>query len=382
VWREKIPYLLLAVAAASAALYVQRTTGYLTEAEPAARVVMVLYNVWFHVGKTFAPLDLSPIYELPMRLHLLERPYLLSAIGSLALTVAACLLRRRWPAGLAVWAFYLVMLAPVSGVVHTGNHLGADRNTYLPCAGFALLIGALVIAVVQAWRRGMLRAPIAALALGLVAIWIAGFAVAARIQTAMWHDSETLWRHAIEVEPTCAICLHNLAVNLGRRGDQAQSLTLFERAIALRPDQSEFRANYGLLLLQMGRRQEGQAELRSRLASNPGDVTTRTNLAIALIEDGHIADAVAELEQALRLKPDSVHTLNTLGRARFSEGRFDEAAAAFERAIAVDPSDPLAHVGLARTRLARGDRAGAQAQLEILKRIDARLFGKVEQEFR
>jgi tetratricopeptide (TPR) repeat protein len=317
-----------------------------------------------------------------MRLHLLERPYLLSAIGSLALTAGAWLLRRRWPAGLAVWAFYLVMLAPVSGVVHTGYHLGADRNTYLPCAGFAVLIGALVTAVAVAWRRGVLRAPIASLALGLVGIWIAGLAVAARIQTAVWHDSETLWRYAIEVEPTCSICIHNLAVILGRRGEQAQSLTLFEKAIALRPDRSEFHANYGLLLLQMGRRREGQAELRYRLSHNPGDVATRTNLAISLIEDGRIGDAVGELEQALRLKPDSVQALDVLGRARLTQGRVDQAVDAFERALAVDPSDPVAHLGLARAHLSRGDRAAARAQIDILRRIDPRLAGQAEQEFR
>ena len=86
----------------------------------------------------------------------LELPYLLSAAGTLAITVTVWLLRRRWPAGLAIWAFYLVTLAPVAGVVHTGNHLGADRNTYVPGMGFALAIGALAMALVRARRQGLL----------------------------------------------------------------------------------------------------------------------------------------------------------------------------------------------------------------------------------
>ena len=128
---------------------------------------MVAYNVWFHVWKTVAPLNLGPIYELPPRVNPLELPYLLSAAGGLAITAAVWLLRRRWPAGLAIWAFYLVMLAPVAGIVHTGNHLGADRNTYVPGMGFALLVGALAVAVVLAGRRGVLRTPIVAMALGV-----------------------------------------------------------------------------------------------------------------------------------------------------------------------------------------------------------------------
>jgi Tfp pilus assembly protein PilF len=382
VWREKIPFVLLALGAAGVALYVQRVTGYLTQAEPAARIVMAFYNVWFHVWKTFVPLNLGPIYELPERVSLLEAPYLLSAAGALVITAGVWFLRRRWPAGLAIWMFYLVMLAPVSGLVHTGNHLGADRNTYLSCAGFALLPGSLVIAVALAWRRGMLRTPIAGLTLTLVAAWMAGLGIAARVQTTVWRDSETLWRYAIEVDPRCAICHHNLAVILGRRGDRPESLALFHRALALRPDRSEFHGNHGLLLLQMGRRQEGLAELHYRLRHNPRDVATRTNLGIALIEDGRTEEAIAELEHALRTKPDAVPALDALGRALLSEGRGAAARSAFERSISVDPANPVARLGLARAHMAQGDRAAAREQLVVLSRLDPRLARQVEQEFR
>jgi Flp pilus assembly protein TadD len=382
VWREKIPFFLLAIAVAATAFLVQRTTGYLTDAQPAARVVMVFYSVWFHVWKTFVPLNLGPIYELPLRVTLLERPYLLSAIGALAVTTSVWLLRKRWPAGLASWAFYLVMLAPVSGVVHTGNHIGADRNTYMSCAAFALLVGGGVIVVVEARRRGLVRTAVAVLALALVGVWLGGLALAARVQAGVWHDSETLWRYAVEVDPTCSICNHNLAVSLSRRGEYAKSLELFQRALALRPDRTEFNGNYGILLLQMGRREEGLAQLRYRLRHDPRDAPVRTNLGIALIEDGHPAEAITEIEQALRVKPDSGPALVAMGRAQLAEGRVDFAVAEFERAIVVNPTDPVAHLGLARAFMTRGDRAGAQAQFAIVRRLDPPLAKQLEHEFR
>lgn len=383
VWREKIPFAALAGGAAATAYYVQRSTGYLTDVDPAARVVMVLYNVWFHVWKTLVPLRLGPIYELPAQLSLMDPRYGWSAVGAIGITVAVWLLRRRWPAGLAVWMFYLVMLAPVSGVIHTGNHLGADRNTYVPCAGFALLVGAAVVAGTEARRRRAgLGTAVAVVVLGLAVLWLAGLATAARIQTAVWHDPETLWRRGIEVDPACSICIHNLAIIMQRRGEPEASLALFRKALSLRPDRSEFHGNYGLLLLQMGRREEGEAELRYRLARNPGDFATRTNLGIALIEDGRLADAIGQLEQALRVKPDSVPALDALGRALLTDGRLDRAMAAFEQALAVNPTDPVGRLGMARVYLARGDRAAARAQYEILRERDPQLAGRVEQEFR
>src|SRR6185503_4391401 len=191
-----------------------------------------------------------------------------------------------------------------------------------------------------------------------------------------------LWRYAIEVDPGCAVCHHNLATNLGRRGDLTSAQTLLERAIALRPDASEFRGTYGVLLIQMGRRPEGLAQIRYRLTDKPRDVNTRVNLGIVLIEDGRPGEAIAELEQALRVKPDSVPALNTLGRGLLADGRADPARAAFERALTIDAADPVAHLGLARAHLARGDRAAAREQIPILDRLDPSLARLLEQEIR
>ena len=381
VWLEKIPFVLLAAAAATVALDVQRSTGYLTPEPFGMRLAIAAHNVWFHVWKTFAPLDLSPVYELPRSLGLLQWPYLLSARAVIAITAGLWFFRHRWPAGLAAWAVYLVMLAPVSGIVHTGYHLGADRNTYVSCMGFAVLAGTLVVVIGEAWRRATLRADIAAVALALCALWIVGLGVGARIQTAVWRNSETLWRYAVDVDPACAVCQHNLAVNVGHRGDYAESLATFERAFALRPDRTEFRVSYAQLLIHIGRRAEGLAALRDRLINIPGDLVARRILALALLEDGRPGEAVRELQTVLRGQPDSLVALDALGRAYLIDGETEPAVAAFRRAIAVSPQDPGARLGLARAHLAIGDRSAAREQIAILRTIDPGLAAQVAQEF-
>jgi protein O-mannosyl-transferase len=381
VWLEKIPFALLAAAAAVIAFNAQRSTGYLTPATLETRLAITAYNVWFHAWKTFVPLNLSPVYELPLSVSPLEGPYLWSAVAVLAITATVWIVRRHWPAGLATSAFYLVMLAPVSGIVHTGYHLGADRNTYIACAGFAVLVGALVALVGDAWQRGTLRRMIAAPALALCLAWIAGLGLSASIQTTVWQDSETLWRYAVESDPACSVCQHHFAVSMARRGNRAEGVAAFERAIALRPDRSEYRANYGVVLMEMGRREEGLAALRYRIADNPRDFGARRNFALALIQDGRPAEAITELESVLRMQPGWVPALDTLGQAYLVAGRVESAMGAFRRAVAASPKDPIAHLGLARAYLAGGDGAAAREQIAILETIDPGLAARVAQEF-
>ncbi|HXD99552.1 MAG TPA: tetratricopeptide repeat protein [Candidatus Acidoferrum sp.] len=76
------------------------------------------------------------MYELPMRVSLLEPPFLTAALPVVGITIALVAVRRRWPAGLAVWLAYALTLAPVSGLVHAGLALlragrTADALPYL-----------------------------------------------------------------------------------------------------------------------------------------------------------------------------------------------------------------------------------------------------------
>lgn len=133
-WRqvlaEKLPYLGLAIATAVISVWVVIAKLGLTSAAaypPEARVAMVLYSLAFYLEKTLLPISLSPMYELPPRVELESPRFLVSALVAVGLTVGVVLGRRRWPAALAVWIVYGLTLAPVSGIVHNGPQLVADR---------------------------------------------------------------------------------------------------------------------------------------------------------------------------------------------------------------------------------------------------------------
>jgi hypothetical protein len=82
------------------------------------------------------------MYELPRRVDLGQARFFGPLLVVSALTVAFWLLRRQWPAGLTAWAQSVIVLVPISGVIHSGYQLAADRYSYLSGLGLSVLVGA------------------------------------------------------------------------------------------------------------------------------------------------------------------------------------------------------------------------------------------------
>ena len=103
-----------------------------------SRLAQGLFGASFYLGKTFLPVRLSPLYEIPPDFSLWQPAIFSGAALTVITTVILYLLRKRWPAGLACWAYSVVTLAPVLGIVSIGPQLVADRYSYLACLSWAV----------------------------------------------------------------------------------------------------------------------------------------------------------------------------------------------------------------------------------------------------
>jgi tetratricopeptide (TPR) repeat protein len=370
---DKLPYLVLALFIGAMQVYAQVANRYLTTFDTLPlidRVPVAFYSVWFYVVTTLVPVGLSPLYELPARVNPLEPRFLLASVGTLALTGAAVALRRRWPAGLAAWLAYVLMILPVSGLLHNGHQLAHDRYSYLSCLPWAVIFGAALAAGISAVRRGTVRPSVGGLAVGALALWLVGLSTLTWHQVAVWRDNDTLWRYALEADGECAICHSNLGVSLFNRRLMEPAIERFERSIALRPDRVRTQGNLGLALMASGRAAEAVPRFERVLARYPTDSETRVNLAVALLQGNRHGEAIAHLEQVLEREPRHALALTNLGSALLDRG--DPAAAAhhLERAADIKPDMPQARVGLVKTYVALGRPDAAAEQLEILRALD------------
>lgn len=370
---EKLPYALLAVVVGGVAYYMVRSQAYLTPFELypwSARIAMAAYSLWFYVSRTAFPLGLSPLYELPAHVDPLAPRFLFPALAVAGISAAALALRHRWPAGLAVWAYYGIVLAPVSGIVHSGHQLAHDRYSYLSCLGFALLLGAGVGSLLRAQARGALRTPIARLAATGVLAALVGLGAQTWGQTKTWRDSDTLWRWAVQMDGNCSVCLNNLGATLSNQGYGWLGRNYYERALAVRPDKlMKPRFNMAIVMLVRGEFAEASEHYQAILNSHPDDLRALNGLAMMLIRRGHPEQALEPLERALRKKPDDAESHSTMGIALADLGRSDEAIEHFQRAIALAPLAPEPRLWLTRTYLTLEQPDAAREEFVRLARL-------------
>ena len=303
VWLEKIPFFALAAALLFRMFFVSDEV-FLDAHDGSGWFVKgaaSISNLAFYLRKTLVPVGLSPVYASTPQTF--DSALASSAIAILAITTAAILLRRKWPALLTVWTAYILMLSPVLGFVATGPRLPNDRNTYLACLGWALLAGA---AIVLGWRgAGAARWVLPGMILMLAALTMQ--------QIPIWRDSDSLWTQALRVEPSCT-AYNNMAEFLASRGDDLWAAEDFRKAIAMKPDFSPSHIGLGGALLRLRRVDEAAREFQTALALGRDPAFAHNGLACALALQGKPDEAIFHFEEAIRLRPDYVDARRNLAQ--------------------------------------------------------------------
>ena len=264
---EKTPYLPIMFFGIFMAFFAARAGGYLTSLDRLSfveRVAVTSYSLWFYVSTTVAPLTLSPLYELPPSLRAAAARFIVPGLMVIVITVCALALRRRWPALLAAWMAYAIMLSPVSGMLHNGSQIVADRYSYLSCLPWALLFGAFVALIADKIRASAQPSIVWRVASVSCFVALAVLPVLTWRQLPVWRDGETLWPYTLAVDPDCSMCHYYYGQYLRNRDRAVPAVDHFSRAAELRPALGKlgvFRVNRGLAYLATGDIEAAEREL-------------------------------------------------------------------------------------------------------------------------
>lgn len=266
--KEKVPFIILASIFAALAILAQQSAGALRPTQQyffSYRLGQAAYGIIFYLWKSILPFGLSPLYELPYDFAEWTPLFILCGSFGAAITIGLFLLRNRWPAGLACWIYYLVMLAPVLGFAQSGPQLVADRYSYLACTSWATLIGggyfrARQFARTQPREMRLVWAMSAIILLGLVTLGTLGWQ-----QTLVWRNSDTLWRHVIAVGPPSSTAHYNLGRSFEDENELDIARDYYRRAVEINPANSDAHYNLARLLAKKGELNEAIGHYRLAL---------------------------------------------------------------------------------------------------------------------
>jgi protein O-mannosyl-transferase len=328
---EKGPY--VALAGVGGAISLTLTASVIPMASVSAypltaRLAMVANSLVFYIGKTLMPVGLVPVHEAPLDASLAQPRYLVAAVLTVAITAGLVALRRRCPGALAAWCVYVVILLPVSNlVINIDPQIVADRYSYLSCLPWAVLAGAAVAILARATAGSAIRPAIGKAVVAVIALWLVALAALTWQQTQVWHDSATLWTHAVAVSPDCALCENRLGAALFNRRDLGPAVAHLERAVLLRPDRPHYHRELGVAFLWTNRPAEAIPRLRLALDRAPADFDLRSSLGLALLWANRASEAEIEFRNVVTRRPDHPDGLAGLGMTLLALGRPAESVA-------------------------------------------------------
>lgn len=371
---EKLPLFAVVIANCVVTLIIQRQNQAIVSLENLPLSTR-LGNVWVsyvkYIWTMILPVGLAIDYPHPK-----DTLTTLQVTGSLALlagiTAWAAYLRKRAPNFIVGWLWYLGTMVPVIGFVHVGEQGMADRYTYVPTIGLAI-VG--VWCVEDLCKRSAHRAVTIRAVTGLFVAVLCTWSVLTWKQIGYWKNTETLWARAVAVSPNHERAQRNLGsllmerndyvnamkhyeaaaalnahdprnwIGLGlahlRLGDPVRALQFFETSQAIDADNVDTRNNIGVCLLKMNRDAEAEEVLTQAGGAGTADLVlaaeVTANLGVALMKRGKAEEAERVLASGATRYPDSAKLRNVYGVVLNSRGKREEAVAQFREALRIDP---------------------------------------------
>jgi Tfp pilus assembly protein PilF len=242
------------------------------------RIANAPVSFTIYLKKTFWPHDLAIFYPFSNQLTVWQ---VLGAVFLiLVISIAVILMAKRRPYLFAGWLWYSITLLPVIGIIQIGPHLMADRYTYLPLIGIAIML---------AWGTPLIfsRADMRKYFLfpaGIVVIAV--LSILTSQQCGYWKNSTALFTHTLQVTENNFMADNNFGAVLFEEGKTGEAIDHYNKVIRIKPDFALAYYNRGLAYAKLGRYQSAVEDFNKAISLKQDDVDTYDNRANAYFNLG------------------------------------------------------------------------------------------------
>ena len=199
---EKSPFFVLSLIGAVSTMFAQQIAmKYAPVVDLPSRLLVACKALLFYIYVTIWPAGLTAFYIHPGNVASFAlSEYLVYFVIIIMISLIVAWVRSRQPAWTALWLFYVITLVPMLGLVQVGGQWAADRYSYLPSLGLALLWGA-GVALLSDRIQSDKRSIVAQFCLILAACQLIFYMFQTVRQISVWRDTDSLATRIIEYYP-------------------------------------------------------------------------------------------------------------------------------------------------------------------------------------
>ncbi len=331
---DKMPLLMLSAASSVITIVAQQSGGAMAslgEIGLKARLVNAVFGYTMYLRKIIWPDNIAIVYPYPEHLSSWAIVYSCVCILGTSMLSFWSIKKRPW---LAVgWLWFVGTLVPVIGIVQVGMQSMADRYTYIPAIGIFVMVSWGMIAVME--EHSFNNKWMFALLIMLLFV----YSSVTWKQIGYWRNSETLFRHTIDVTEKNYIAHNNLGYELLEKGDLDNAIRHLSRAIEIKPEFEVAHLNLGIAFSKTGNIEKAKEQYKIAIQMKPDYPEAYSNLGNVYYREGKYREAVTLYTRALGLKPDFVEAYNNMAAAMIQLGDNKKAIELFQNALRIDPDN-------------------------------------------
>ena len=297
-----------------------------------------------YLEKTFWPHSLAVFYPFLYKLPIWQ--VLGSVLMIFVISIAAISMMKRMPYLFVGWLWYTITLLPVLGIIQNGTYAMADRYTYLPSIG---------IAVMLAWGVPFLfprESTYKKILFPVGLIFLAILSVLTWKQCDYWKNGTTIFSHALQVTKDNYMAHNNLGAFLFAEGKTKEAIDHYDKSIGISPDLVISYANRGIAYAKLGQYQQAIKDYNKAIRLTP-------DYAKGYLDLGLYQRVIDAYNEAIHLKSDLVDAHYNSGNAYGNLGQKLRAAEYYKEDISLkqDYAEAYYNRGIAYAILGQYQRA-------------------------
>jgi tetratricopeptide (TPR) repeat protein len=330
---EKIPFFVVAIIMGLISVAASKESGSITGTAVSPltdRIFFACDNLMMYFVKLILPVNLSAYYPYPERTGgTLPLVYYISPVFSIGLLLL-CFYSLRFTRILFLCiAFFVLCIFLVLQLLPVGPAIFSERYSYVPSAGFFLLLGLGINRLAE-------KKQVKPIILTVAGVWCLWLCTVTWQRNKVWKDSITLWNDVISQFDKALHAYNNRADAYYKAGNYEGAISDLNKAISLN-------SNYAMAWYNRGN---------------------------AYGQLGKFREAWQDLDKAIQLDPENAGAINKRGQANAVLGNKDAAFNDFNRALALDPSNPEIYYNIGITWINSGNKEKACKALSEAVRMN------------